>query len=200
MGKIQRWANIIGVASAVIALSSLAVTVANIRSDAVKARINEWQEVAVFSIISDAKLEGVSFSDIQSQYKTKAGDLPDELPRTEIQTQALKRVLLSLLAKRAISVRSDGRYGVALDSTPFQAFGEYERGLRMDKIGDEVLKIVLEQPGRYTKEELATLLRGRFEFTDVEFARLLTNMEHMGAIKFDGNGKITGFPQVPNKK
>jgi putative Ca2+/H+ antiporter (TMEM165/GDT1 family) len=104
MEKIQKWANIIGVVSAVIALSSLAVTLGNIRSDSVKARINEWQEVAVFSIISDAKLEGVSFGDIQSQYKTKAADLPDELPRTEIQTQALKKVLLSTLEPKFVDI------------------------------------------------------------------------------------------------
>jgi hypothetical protein len=200
MEKVQKWANLIGVISAVIALASLAVTVGNMRSDAVKARTNEWQEVAVFSIISEAKLEGISFADIQSQYKTKAADLPDELPRTEIQTQALKRVLLSLLAKRAISVRSDNRYGVALEPTPYQAHGEYEKDLRINEIGDEVFKIVSEQPGRYTKEELATLLRGRFEFTDVEFGKLLIEMEQLGAIKTDSDGKLSGPPRVPPKK
>jgi hypothetical protein len=195
VNKVQKWANAIGMVSAAIALASLAITLENIRRDTEKARIIEWQEVAVFSIITDAGLDGLSFNDIQSQYKIKAGDLADELPRTEIQTQALRRVLLSLLAKRAISLRSDGKYGVPLESTSVQALRDLEKRREIIKLGQEVLQIVSEHPGLYTANQLEIMLKDKFTFSNQDFTLLLSDMQAEGNISFDSKGKISGLPR-----
>ena len=190
MEKIQKWATLGGVISAAVALLTLAINVAAVRRDFQKAQINEWQEVTVYSTILDAKLEGLTFDDIQRNYTIKAKDLPEELPRPEIQTQALKRILLTLIAKRAISMRSDGKYVFAIDPVAPGEVPLVDAAIRMEAVGGAIIDLVSKQPGRYTPQEISELLKGRFRFSDVEFQRLLVNMREGKHIRIDKQGKV----------
>ena len=97
--KVEYAAKAAGAISALAALCTLSITLVQIRNDYQKAQIREWQEVVVYSMIADAAGAGMTTTELQNKYRGAAVDLPQELPREEIQTQALKRTLLNLISK-----------------------------------------------------------------------------------------------------
>src|SRR5207248_2631360 len=96
-------------------------------------------------------------------------------------------------AKRAVSLRSDGRYGVTLEPTSVQVIRDYEKGREINKLGEEVLQIVSEHPGLYTASQLEVMLKDKFTFSNQDFTRLLSDMQASGNITIDGKGKISGL-------
>src|SRR3954468_20068815 len=114
------WVRVGSIATAVasfVAMGALAVQGGQLKRDADNKQVLEWQEVTVYSIIDKTGARGASFADIQRDYKNEAADLPAEMPRTEIQTQALKRALLQLMSKRAIGRLRSGSYAVTYDGS-----------------------------------------------------------------------------------
>ena len=176
-----------------VALVTLALTSVQLRNDYLKRQIKEWQDVAVFSIISDAPLRGLTISEIQAKYKEMANDLPKELPREEIQTQALKRTLLNLISSQAITFRNDGRYGVVVGPFPMPPEMIETRQV-MQEAGSYILQVVVPNRNQYTLQTLAEKVHRRFQkLTDEQFNQLIGEMR--GKVPSQ-SGPMGGF-QLP---
>src|SRR5688572_4112923 len=97
--RIESIAKVGGLISALAAVISLAVSASQIRSDLRASEVREWQEVTVYSIVTDAGNVGISREQIRSKLQSAAPDYGRQLPSSSISTEALKRTLLSLTAK-----------------------------------------------------------------------------------------------------
>lgn len=191
LDRITKFAGLASIASATVALIALAISAAQISRDLRSATIREWQEVTVYSIVSEAALPGLTFSDIQTKYKNVAPDFGSELPVSEINTQSLKRTLLALMSKRAITLRPDGRYGVAIDPVSIEAIRASEISARMQKIGDALVEKTSKEPAKHTFMELQNFLNGKQLFTEEEFQRLTANMVRQGYFVVSQDGKVS---------
>jgi len=183
-------AEIGGIAAAVIALVSLAVTAGGIRSDLRNQHIADWQEVTAFSAIRESGLDGISFDDLQRKFNSKEHELPEALPREATQTDALYKVLISLIAKRAISTRQNGNFGIALDAMTPEEMRVQAVVIRMEEVANALMTIVAESPGRYSYDELYRMLSDKFKFSEQEWNHLRFQMEAAGAVYADDHGKV----------
>jgi hypothetical protein len=170
---------------ALIALGGLAVTTCQAQSTAREKATLEWQEVVVFSTIQQAGTEGLQFERIKAAYLDQVADLPEALPREEIKTQALKRVLLLLIANHAIVIRTGGNYAVNVD-TSAMIIDQLETAARLQPMGDAIIKTLAESPNVYTSNELRDVLHA----DEADFGKLIRQMMTSGAVKADAHGKL----------
>lgn len=99
------------------------------------------------------------------------------------------------------SILRDGynkKYSVNLETSLAPEYIEaFEREKRLNKLGEELLQIVSNNPNRYNAQELEVLLKDNIEFTNQEFTSLITHMQSIRAIKVGADGKISRYFEKP---
>ena len=176
--NLERWVKIIGIIAGGASLVTLAVTLVQLHNDYKQAEIRDWQDTAVFSIVSHAPVTGITEKDIQSEYNARARDRFKELPREEIQTPALERTLLRVISAHAVQQLSDGSFA-------FAAGPAITADLECRQIsGNYIQQLVLQHPGSYNFDELQQHLKTarHCELSDEDFGLLIGTMTSMGAI------------------
>jgi hypothetical protein len=202
--NLERWVKIIGIVAGVASLASVAVTLVELHTDIKQSEIRDWQDTAVFSIVSHAPVTGISEADIQGQFNAQARDHYKELPREAIQTPALERTILRVISAHAIQQLSNGNFAfvpglpMTSDFECVQISGHY------------IQQLVVQHPDSFNLDELQQHLKTSklCELSDIEFNQLIATMTHMGAIinrkgKFSPNPGMDGMspdsPPVPGK-
>jgi hypothetical protein len=199
MIDLERYAKFAGLVSTTVAVISLAISANSIRSDLRASTIREWQEVTIYSIVSQAGSTGISVDDIRGRFQAAAIDFGEELSNKEISTQSLRRTLLSLTAKRAVGMRADGAYVVTMDGGIPGMPEQMQVAVRMQEVGNALITLAAEAPGKYTLPEAKNLLKSRFKFTDAEFVVLTTSMTNLNILRYDANQRlipVTGAPKI----
>jgi hypothetical protein len=180
--------------SALVALISLAITAHGLLNDLDKQRILEWQEVVAFSLVREAGTEGIAFEPLESKFVQKEHDLPNALPRGATQSDALQRVLLSLMAKHAITIQQDGKFAILFDLLTPDQIRMTAVVERLQPVSDAIISITSQRPGELRWTDLKTQLEGVFKFSDQEFWRLVSSMEAQALVHLDKSAHVWPGP------
>jgi hypothetical protein len=188
--NLEQVVKISGILTGGIALATLAVTQVQLRHEQEKSEIREWQETAVFSIVSHAPVTGISESAIQDQYNKLARDRFKELPRDEIQTPALERTLMTVVSRGAIQQKSDGNFAFVVGPAVTQDFECRQIS------GNFIAQLVQQHPGLYTFDDIEQRLHTANEcaLDEAGFRGLISGMIMMGAIVQGKAGKVAPGP------
>jgi hypothetical protein len=121
----------------------------------------------------------------------KANDLPQELPRDEIKTQAVQHALLNLIGAQIVAIRGGGRYGLAVGPSPvapeLQEVRQY-----MQQAASYILQLVVAGPDQYTLETLAEKVHRKIDkMTDEQFNQLIGEMIGQNAISIGKDKRIS---------
>jgi hypothetical protein len=184
--NLEQWVKIFAILTGVASLVTVAITLQQIHHDYRRAEIKDWQKTAIFSIVSHAKVTGISEKEIQEKYNALARDAYKELPREELQTAALERALLEVISMHAIQQLTDGSFA-------FAAGPPVTSDMQCRQVsGDFIMQLVVHSPGTYTFDELHQHLKTEHlcEFTDADFGGLIGQMTIMGVLIQDA-GKFS---------
>ena len=166
--------------------------------------IQDWQQVVVYGLIEQGH---TTFDAIKTRYVVEAQQFPNgKIPKKDIQDGALKRLLLSMIEARLISVAEDGRYVVNRVSLSENRIRE---ALGNEIIMRNMVNVVLSRvfqslesdSGKYTLDHLyrhvnASEAGVSFEIFDVVVRDQITR----AAIVASPDGKLWargGVPQRP---
>jgi hypothetical protein len=194
--NLERWVKVCAIVTGVVSLISVAVALLQLHYDLAKQETREWQQTAVFSIISHAPVTGITEKEIQSEYNARARDAFKELPREELTTSALERTLLGVIATHAIQQLSNGSF--AFTSGP-----PVLPDMECNQVsGDFLIQYLLRHPGEDTAAGLEQHLKTAHlcELTEDEFGSLIHMMTRAGAITQKDGKYLPGvsvFEQIP---
>jgi len=107
-----------------------------------------------------------------------------------LQTEKIKKVIISLLGKNAIGFRPDGTYAAFMVPAPPQLeFGGREQ---LDRIADSIVNLVGQAPHTYTQGDLQSKMQTDFPKVPGEAVAAVLRGLTLGAnriVAFDKNGK-----------
>lgn len=198
--KIELAAQIATAVSAVVAVVTLAITLLVIRSETRTRRIEDWQKVVVYSILSKADLGGLSFEEIKRQYLNEVQTFGGfDIPKEAIQDSALNRVLMTLYAtgvierdkERQFTLRlvSPLRYRASIDE-------ERERGRRMQAADDNILSRVRIDNCRYTPNQIAEIVVPQYSLQPGEFNVVISTMISQNRVKLDDKNRLCSVAEL----
>ncbi len=185
----SRTASLIAAVSALVAVVTLLIAVIDARHRSQEAQLHEWQKVVVFSIIEREGARGASFEQVRSRYREEAQAFAKfDVPKEEIAEQALQRILLGLLADRAI-VHSLGRTYQTAIAQPFPEF-LLRRAQRFNEVGDRIMAILTTEGCRYRFDQLRAKLSEIFQFNPGEFEGITAALTSQGVIGLNQQGLV----------
>jgi hypothetical protein len=182
-------AQILGICASAAAVIGLLVTGWQVRHELQDKRLQEWEEVVVYSICVNAGPKGVTLKDIQLDYATAAKDLPVELPREAQQTDTVKRTLISLQNKQSVVYLPSGAYAPSFVRPVPPAQSKYQL---YDKVVARLVQLVRREPHKYTEDQLRSLVSQEFPEMNGEDLETVFGNITLGAdplIFFDSAGK-----------
>jgi len=185
----QKAAGIIGVLASLAAVIAVVLTGWQLHHDLQAQQIQQWEDVAVYSICLDAGNHGASLNDIESKYLEAARNLPVALPREAQQTNAIKRTLLSLINGNAVWMLPDGSYA------PTMAQGVPDIGVlaaKSQKIIDRLVALVGSHPGSFSEAQLESQMLQEFPSFSKGQLDALFNQISLGEpriLAYDSKGK-----------
>jgi len=199
LARVKVIAEVAGITTAVIALGALAITLLQIKQNIDAEQLRNWQEVVVFSIVEDAGAAGIKFDAIHDAYLKKERLLEDfNVPKSEIQVAALKRIAIRLMSKRAVIMTDDGSYKT-LREPLFAADSRGRRIVAMQPIIDQVLSYIAKNEGKYTIDEVRREFQDRLKFTNVEYDSFMAELKAFNVIVVSEDGKVhIGLNGPPN--
>lgn len=162
MNKLKAISLVAGTIGVLISLISLSLSQRELGKASRESRTQQWQAVAVYSIIDRGGADGSSFEDIKSMYLDAAQQFAEyEIPKSSISDESLKRVLLDLISGRAVVPVGGSKYRVAyepyMNRDPNIKFGQ-----RMMDVSRQAAFYVTTEPNHYTVDALVTKLEPEF--------------------------------------
>lgn len=148
---------IISLIGMILSVNSLVNETTRVAELANARRIEEWQQMIVFDIIrKHDTAQGVSFVTLSDKYAL-AGikDVPADIPRERLTESQLKKVLLNLVARRAIEPIGPDSYTILSTSRlpdPRLLMQEMQQKMA------SVVEIVKRESGRYDRSGLMDVL------------------------------------------
>ena len=175
-----------------------------------KNEINNWQRIVIFQIIEDTG--GASFDNIKLSYLQFAQQLDSfELPKSEIQDGALRRLLLNLLREKTVVLDLDNKYKVMRIRMPQSESEEYKMALSMIERKKNLFKVsnknrglfyaisvlLTKSPGFYTISSLyQEIKQENFDIDYTEFFNSIKQLVNEGYLS-ENAGKLEMI--MPNK-
>jgi hypothetical protein len=146
---VQVWT---AVASAVVAVFTFIFSVRMRYRAERESTLRDWQRVVIYSLIEESV--ALSFDDLKSRYLQKAGQLlTHNVPKKDIQDDALKRILLDL-QKDNLVIRHQDRtyqiqYKVAIEAWAMATMRRIEKQQDSDeRLKPKILSIVETASGK----------------------------------------------------
>lgn len=128
---------------------------------------------------------GVSFDDIKAAYLDEAKMVKEvELGKDDIQTMALRQILLGLLRDQMVYQTDERKYGVQA-SELLPGFGRFNA---MERAGYDILFLLSTQSGIFDDQKLQTRMIDKFQLTPQEYRFLITQLIKEGYVVRDDNG------------
>ncbi|EGQ8062133.1 hypothetical protein Q9881_004600 [Vibrio parahaemolyticus] len=155
-------------------------------SDSNQEKVSDWQKVAVYEYVLKSK--GADFSQIKIGYITEAQQISSfEIPRTQIQDDSLRKVLIELQASKLIFLKNDGKYLPTLVfSKPDQHVymqemikilkSQREEIELMPKLKVKILDLVSNECGKYTQDALYREVSSKINVSMPVFFNVLHGM------------------------
>ena len=148
MDLIQALAYIGTATSAVVAATTFAITMIARSRETEKKRVESWQRIVIYQIIRTQ--DGCNFTYIKTAYLQEAQTLESfSLPKSEIQNDALRKILLSMVVDNLILEDVEGRYWWRKVNQPRQSMAAANR---------ELIEL-LYQKSQATRDTVSTLQR-----------------------------------------
>ena len=180
-----------GLISAAIAAAALIFVLYRAYSEFNAQRIRNWQEVVVFRVIEEAGLPGITFEDIRTKYRDEVTDFNGfQIPKDQIQSPALKRILLDLLTKHVVTVLRDGHYRILTDP---MALSEQlmERGNKLQPVALALMDLLRTEGGKHSVSDLERILLTKFkDLTPQDVTEVISMAIANRIIRIDANGKV----------
>lgn len=158
----QRIVSAIATLASLAAVIGLCVSLWQSHHDFQTQQIQNWQEVAVYSICLDSGAQGASLDSINQKYQDAAKNLPTAVPREQLNTDVIKRILISLMNKQVIGVRPDNTYAAAY--IQFVPPGLPNKAA-YDKLAKHLIQLLTGKPHSLNLNQLAE--EGAKEFPDL---------------------------------
>jgi hypothetical protein len=156
--------------------------------------IRRWQRVAVHHMLIDALPEAIGFEDIRQRYTSSAAASPEcDIPKKELQPDALSDLLLQLQSKHAVAVTEDRKW-IAVVIPPGMTPAGWKGSAECQQMGqasDFILATVQTDPCRYDQQQLASLIaRAKINVPAERVPVLIANLAAMGVVKIDAHGRV----------
>lgn len=141
----------LGILASIAAVVAVVLTGWQLHHDLKQKSVEQWEDVAVYSVCVQAGYKGATLDEIRAQYQNAAQDLPSDLPREALQTDSIKRAVISLISANAVVLRPDGTYAAVRG--PVVPELEFEHH-KTDKIATFIVAIVRQSPHTFTEDQL----------------------------------------------
>ena len=157
-GKLEKTGIIGGISSAFIAVVAFVFSVFDEIEREEEEELRRWQMTAVYEIIGSEAPDSISFDEIQARYQDLSVEYGGEIPREELRREALRRVILELIASFAIENRYNDRFATL--TPPPRPPAPHDI---LIAVSQEIERVLTEQPNSYTRQRLATIVSSRSE-------------------------------------
>ena len=189
-------------ASAVVAATTLAISVAAKTRETQKARVESWQRLVVYQIIRAQ--DGCNFTHIKTAYLQEAQSLESfSLSKSEIQIDALRKILLSLVVDNLILEDVEGKYWWRKVSQPRRSLADDNKDLieqlyqksqatrdTISTLQRKVLIAVEESPGIQMERLHRALSEGGSPVTYELFHDAVTTLRYDNLLRRETDGRL----------
>jgi hypothetical protein len=186
--------------SADAAINQLNATIQSHLKEEGRKKVQEWQEVMVFSIIEQGTKnadKGISFEEIKNKYLVEATAVEDvDLKKEELRPLTLKRILIDLMMIGVVYQTLDDNYVVQrawINPRPERSFLE-------ERAKYAILHLLSTDGGRLTVPELGQVITDKLKITNEEFNALVSQLIAGNALIIDEDKKVWCVANPPRFK